>query len=157
MLRCAARLCRAPALVARSVRHSGSSSSIDDALRAAVMRAADSVEQRDPLARRLDSDGEDAIAGVQTAGPKMLLRFTCTHDDCTYDGQDRTTTKVISKNSYENGIVLVRCSHCENLHLIADRLGWFGNRTDVEEMLATRGEEVRRMLSSEEAALLHIE
>jgi hypothetical protein len=139
-------------VLARRVRHSGSSS-VDDALRAALSRVANSVEQKDPLSRQLDGE---QIPGVRTAGPKMLLRFTCTHGDCTADGEDRITTKIISKNSYDNGIVLARCAHCENLHLISDRLGWFGDRTDVEQILAARGDEVRRMLSSDEE-LLHIE
>lgn len=92
----------------------------------------------------------------------MLLRFTCTHADCAdHPDGPRTTTKIISKNSYEKGIVLVRCGHCTQLHLIADRLGWFGDATDIEQILRERGDEVRRMQSSEEAgdveSLLHIE
>ena len=39
---------------------------------------------------------------------------------------------------------------------IADRLGWFGDRTDIEEILQ-RGEEVRRMISDGESEELHIE
>lgn len=113
----------APAVVRRA-RLASSSSAVDDALRAALARVAESVAQQDPLAKQLDSE---KIPGVRTAGPKMLLRFTCTHDGC-----GRTTSKIISKNSYENGIVLARCSSCDNLHLIADRLGWFGDRTDIE-------------------------
>mgnify|MGYP002060809371 CR=1 FL=1 len=57
--------------------------------------------------------------------------------------------------------MLVRCAHCENLHLISDRLGWFGARTNIEEILNARGDEVKRMLAEEEQqegeGLLHIE
>ena len=53
-------------------------------------------------------DEDEGIPGMRTPGPKMLLRFTCTHEDCTAEpGVDRTTTKIISKGSYEKGIVVV--------------------------------------------------
>mmetsp|Transcript_16886 Transcript_16886/g.37898 ORF Transcript_16886/g.37898 Transcript_16886/m.37898 type:complete len:85 (-) Transcript_16886:302-556(-) len=51
------------------------------------------------------------------------------------------------------GIVVVRCGACDNQHLIADNLGWFGDRVNVEQILAERGEEVRRILVDDPDAL----
>lgn len=56
--------------------------------------------------------------------------------------------KTISKHAYYSGVVLVRCPGCENLHLVADRLGWFEDEsTDVESLLKQRGESVRFVTS----------
>lgn len=46
----------------------------------------------------------------------------------------------MSRKSYEEGVVLVRCPGCQNLHLIADRFGWFGEPGSIEQYLAERGE-----------------
>ncbi|KAJ1632442.1 DNL zinc finger-domain-containing protein, partial [Pavlovales sp. CCMP2436] len=86
--------------------------------------------------------------GVNLPGPKFLLRYTCSHAHCTRPESERTSTKIISQQAYRDGIVLVRCS-CDKQHLIADRLGWFGGNTDVEAMLASKGEAVVRTLTDE--------
>ncbi|XP_010253929.1 PREDICTED: uncharacterized protein LOC104595063 [Nelumbo nucifera] len=52
--------------------------------------------------------------------------------------------KTVCRESYEKGVVVVRCGGCNNLHLIADRLGWFGEPGSVEDLLAARGEEVKK-------------
>ncbi|GLE05995.1 hypothetical protein PINS_up015206 [Pythium insidiosum] len=65
------------------------------------------------------------------------MLFTCTV--C-----NTRSAKTISKHAYYKGVVLARCPGCENLHLIADRLGWFEDEsTDVESMLKQRGENVK--------------
>jgi len=52
--------------------------------------------------------------------------------------------KMASRDSYENGVVVARCGSCNNLHLIADRLGWFGEPGSIEDFLAGKGEEVKK-------------
>lgn len=57
---------------------------------------------------------------------------------------DTRSVKTFSRVSYEKGVVLARCGGCNNVHLIADRLGWFGEPGSIEEFLAARGEEMKR-------------
>ncbi|KAK7268271.1 hypothetical protein RIF29_20967 [Crotalaria pallida] len=54
------------------------------------------------------------------------------------------SVKTASRESYEKGVVVARCEGCDNLHLIADNLGWFGEPGSVEDFLAARGEEVKK-------------
>lgn len=54
------------------------------------------------------------------------------------------SVKMASRDSYENGVVVARCGGCNNLHLIADRLGWFGQPGSIEDFLAAQGEEVKK-------------
>ncbi|CAK9025953.1 UDP-N-acetylglucosamine transporter (Golgi UDP-GlcNAc transporter) (Solute carrier family 35 member A3) [Durusdinium trenchii] len=77
---------------------------------------------------------------------RLAMAFTCTYaGECKQDSeQARRTVKLISKQSYEHGVVLVKCP-CDKLHLVADNLGWFGEEKNIEEILAARGDEVRRL------------
>lgn len=50
----------------------------------------------------------------------MILMYTC--KVC-----DTRSARKISKQSYEKGVVVVRCAGCSSLHLIADHLGIFEN------------------------------
>ncbi|KAA0183781.1 DNL-type zinc finger protein [Fasciolopsis buskii] len=48
---------------------------------------------------------------------KMYIEFTC--KKCGHRSK-----KYFSKHAYLHGIVIIRCDGCQNLHLIADNLGW---------------------------------
>nr|XP_043611206.1 uncharacterized protein C24H6.02c [Erigeron canadensis] len=67
----------------------------------------------------------------------LAMMFTCTK--C-----DTRSLKTISRESYEKGVVVARCGGCNNYHLIADHLGIFGEKCNIEDILAARGEEVRK-------------
>ncbi|CAH0487377.1 unnamed protein product [Peronospora farinosa] len=77
------------------------------------------------------------VPGVESPGDKFVMVYTCSV--C-----ETRSAKTISKHGYYKGVVLVRCPKCENLHLIADRLGWFeDDSTDVETLLQQKNEKVR--------------
>lgn len=51
--------------------------------------------------------------------------------------------RTFSKDSYDKGVVLLRCGGCDNLHLIADNLGWFRDqKTNIEDIMREKGAKV---------------
>lgn len=78
---------------------------------------------------------------------KSSLKISSRHDLAmifTCKVCETRSIKTVCRESYEKGVVVARCGGCNNLHLIADHLGWFGEPGSVEDFLATRGEEVKR-------------
>ncbi|SBS89627.1 zinc finger protein, putative [Plasmodium malariae] len=71
----------------------------------------------------------------------MVIMFTC--KIC-----EKKTAKKFSKQAYYNGVVIIRCPSCENLHLISDQLGWFQDgKTNIEKILQEKGEKVIKKFS----------
>jgi len=86
------------------------------------------------------------IPGAQSGGGKKLaIVFTCAV--CS-----TRSAKKFSEQAYNHGVVLVRCPGCQNLHLIADRLGFFtddeidgngdGTGWDIQKALEQRGDDL---------------
>ncbi len=48
------------------------------------------------------------------------------------------------------GVVLIRCEGCDNLHLIADNLGWFRDEgVNIEQLMKEKGKKVYRFVTKE--------
>ncbi|KAL5982581.1 hypothetical protein ACLOJK_016655 [Asimina triloba] len=88
-----------------------------------------------------DKDGTVKYAAVSylktSTRHDLAMIFTC--KVC-----ETRSVKTVCRESYDKGVVVVRCGGCNNLHLIADHLGWFGEPGSIEELLAARGEEVKK-------------
>ncbi|CAI9759754.1 unnamed protein product [Fraxinus pennsylvanica] len=64
----------------------------------------------------------------------LAMIFTC--EVC-----DTSSVKTVCCESYDKGVVVVRCDGCNNLHPIVDQLRWFEEPDSAEEFLAACGEE----------------
>ena len=92
---------------------------------------------------------DDVDQGGQGIGQKpkankqlLMMMYTCAVEGC---GTKQART--FSKQSYEKGVVIIRCENCNSLHLIADNLGWFeadgvfkGRSVNIETILKEKGE-----------------
>ena len=72
--------------------------------------------------------------------------------ECSLLAETRSA-KMFSKKTYETGVVIVRCPGCNGNHLIADRLGWFGDPGSIEDYLSQQGAGKHDLTQSQTATL----
>jgi len=97
-----------------------------------------------------DSDGIDSSEEQKQPSPRMGIQFKC--KIC-----DNVLRKTFTKQSYEHGVVIIRCDFCINLHLIADNLGWFSDlngKKNIVDILHAKGEKVYRITSADDPKLI---
>eukprot|EP01138_Halocafeteria_seosinensis_P016156 gb/GECG01016486.1/.p1 GENE.gb/GECG01016486.1/~~gb/GECG01016486.1/.p1 ORF type:complete len:237 (+),score=23.37 gb/GECG01016486.1/:1-711(+) len=98
-------------------------------------------------------EGSDVpLPGARHGGEKFAMLMTCTV--C-----ETRAAKVVTKQAYYEGVVLARCPGCENLHLIADRLGWFEDGgVDIQQLLERdgRGDQFSQQTVGNEGGVLEL-
>ncbi|CCW70893.1 unnamed protein product, partial [Phytomonas sp. Hart1] len=102
-----------------------------------------------------DPDSQkSSVMGGHGIGPKgsdMVAAFTCGR--CNY-----RMVKKFSKHAYTKGIVIVECSECRVMHLLADNLGWIDEEAkNIEDVLREKGEKFIRIGGSSDYQVLPAE
>eukprot|EP00816_Leptocylindrus_hargravesii_P004701 CAMPEP_0196820174 /NCGR_PEP_ID=MMETSP1362-20130617/74032_1 /TAXON_ID=163516 /ORGANISM="Leptocylindrus danicus, Strain CCMP1856" /LENGTH=126 /DNA_ID=CAMNT_0042198949 /DNA_START=233 /DNA_END=613 /DNA_ORIENTATION=+ len=76
------------------------------------------------------------IPGSEKGGKKLAIIYTC--KVC-----ETRSAKKFTEQAHRNGLVMVRCPGCQNLHLIADNLGVFEDTSwNIESYLEQMGDRV---------------
>lgn len=73
-----------------------------------------------------------STSGKSQGKKDLVMVFTCTK--C-----GTRAAKAFSRDSYERGVVIVECPGCQARHLVADHLGWFGSKGNVEDFAREKG------------------
>lgn len=76
--------------------------------------------------REQTSSGQNGLVAPPSSGGSLGHVPGTLHMIFTCRVCNTRSAKSFSKQAYQHGVVVVRCPGCQNLHLVADNLGWFG-------------------------------
>lgn len=77
------------------------------------------------------SEETTSTSSSANARKDLYMMFTCAK--C-----ETRAARGFSRQAYENGVVIVTCPGCQVKHVIADRMGWFGEPGSVEDFMAEK-------------------
>jgi len=106
-------------------------SSDDNAGASASVRLPKEAEEGPEVEQQESSPSASSASKAKTAVADLAAVFTC--NVC-----DLRSAKGFSRVAYERGVVIVTCSGCDSMHVLADRLGWFGDAGDAADFLEER-------------------
>lgn len=93
---------------------------------------ASEASDKSPASVSTPNERSDAAGTTSASARKDLyMMFTC--------GKCNTrAARGFSRQAYENGVVIVTCPGCQAKHVVADRMGWFGEPGSVEDFIAEK-------------------
>ncbi len=117
--------------------------------------ANEDLENHETGTLKPDCDSVNAPSNINSIGSRTVREHSATSDLKTSPRHniamiftcnvcETRSVKTVRRESYEKGVVVARCGGCNNLHLMADHLGWFGRPGSIEEFLAALAEEVKK-------------
>ncbi len=65
------------------------------------------------------------------------------------------SVKAFSKQSYHEGVVMIRCEGCDKIHLISDNLGWFEDKpVNIEQLMERKNKKIIKISNNPEIAAI---
>ncbi|CAD8058096.1 unnamed protein product [Paramecium sonneborni] len=92
----------------------------------------------------------DTIPGTYQGGNGVyVIMFKC--GPC-----GNKMARTFTKDAYHKGVVLIRCDQCDNIHLIADNLGWFQDeKWNVEIHAQEQGQQLNKIIDPQVSKLVN--